>query len=511
MTESQDLLDEFVRNRSEGAFRELVSRYVDLVYSTALRLVDGNAHQAQDVAQEVFVDLARKAVSFPEGVQLGGWLHRHTCFVASHWMRGERRRQFRERQAVEMNALNEDSGLDFGQVAAVLDEAVNELEEADRTAVVLRFYEQRDFRAVGEVIGSNEDAARMRVNRALEKLEGGLRRRGITTTGAALSAALTAHAVQSAPVGLAAAISAVALGGTLVSTGTAIATTKVIGMTTLQKALIAATVAVVAGAGVYEVQQGAKLRKQAREVELRQGRLAVDEAASGALKEEVERLRARNGELTEALAKANGDKERLATEREQAKRSAAIYKELAEQASSRDGSATNAYPTPRHLWTALGKFARLAAMSKEDDSKLSAEEKAALNEEKLGALGELPRLIKALKQYDEAQGPGHEESMEERMDLMACLFYGALNLDEGQFSQVYGLMQGLQDEAQQKGLSWTNAAPDNVRELNEMIDQFKGDMPRLLTADQAKIFTGIVPLLHFNPGTSNNFSFNFNY
>src|SRR5215471_14187924 len=183
MMESQELLDQFVRNRSEAAFRELVSRYVDLVYSTALRLVDGNAHAAQDVAQEVFVDLAGKAVSFPEGVQLGGWLHRHTCYVASHSMRSERRRQFRERQAVEMNALNEGSGLDFRQVATVLDEAVNELEEADRTAVVLRFYEQRDFRAVGKVIGSNEDAARMRVNRALEKLEGGLRRRGITTTG----------------------------------------------------------------------------------------------------------------------------------------------------------------------------------------------------------------------------------------------------------------------------------------------------------------------------------------
>src|SRR5215469_670396 len=244
MTDSQQLLDQFVRSRSDMAFRELVSRYVDLVYSTAFRLVDGNAHQAQDVAQEVFVDLARKAPSLPNDVQLGGWLHRHTCFVASHSMRSERRRQFRERQAVEMNALNDNSGRDFRQIAAVLDDAVNELEEGDRTAVVLRFYEQRDFRSVGQAIGSNEDAARMRVNRALEKLEGSLKRRGITTTGAALSVVLAANTVQSAPAGLAAAISAVALGGAAASASTALAATKVIAMTTLQKVLIAATIIV---------------------------------------------------------------------------------------------------------------------------------------------------------------------------------------------------------------------------------------------------------------------------
>ena len=83
-------------------------------------------------------------------------------------------------------------------------------EEADRTAVVLRFYEQQDFRSVGQAIGSNEDAARMLVNRALEKLESLLKRRGVTTTGAVVGAMLTANAVQSAPVGLAVAISGVA-------------------------------------------------------------------------------------------------------------------------------------------------------------------------------------------------------------------------------------------------------------------------------------------------------------
>ena len=117
MTESQSLLAEYARNGSDAAFRELVTRYVDLVYSTALRLVKSDTHRAEDVAQTVFVDLARKARTLPEDVKLGGWLHRDTCLVAGHTMRSERRRQSRERQAVEMYALQNHSEADFSRVA----------------------------------------------------------------------------------------------------------------------------------------------------------------------------------------------------------------------------------------------------------------------------------------------------------------------------------------------------------------------------------------------------------
>ena len=170
MTESQELIADYVRTGSEAAFRELVTRYVDLVHSTAVRLVDGDIHRAKDVAQMVFLDLARTAHTLSKVIMLGGWLHRHTCFVAGNTMRGERRRKSRERQAVEMNALQNNSREDLKLVAPILDEAINELGEADRTAILLRFFEQHDFRSVGRAIGSNEDAARMRVSRALEKL-----------------------------------------------------------------------------------------------------------------------------------------------------------------------------------------------------------------------------------------------------------------------------------------------------------------------------------------------------
>ena len=102
MTDSWKLLEDYVENGSETAFRELVSRYINLVYSTAVRLVDSDTHLAEDVVQTVFMDLARQARALSKDVMLGGWLHRHTCFVAAKAMRSNRRRQFRERQAVEM-------------------------------------------------------------------------------------------------------------------------------------------------------------------------------------------------------------------------------------------------------------------------------------------------------------------------------------------------------------------------------------------------------------------------
>jgi RNA polymerase sigma factor (sigma-70 family) len=234
-----------------------------MVYSTALRLVEGDTHRAEDVAQTVFVDLARKARTLPQEVRLGGWLHRDACLVAGHTMRGERRRQSRERQAVEMNVLENHSEADFSQVA--LDEAINELGEADRTAILLRFFEQQDFRAVGQALGSNEDAARMRVTRALEKLEDLLKRRGVTTSAASLGVVLTVNAVQAAPVGLAVTIStAAALAGTTLATATTATAAKAIAMTTVQKALITVTTAAAIGAGVYEARQNSTLRSQVK-------------------------------------------------------------------------------------------------------------------------------------------------------------------------------------------------------------------------------------------------------
>jgi RNA polymerase sigma factor (sigma-70 family) len=263
MTDSQKLITEYVENGSEAAFRELVSRYVNLVYSAALRLVDHDAHLAEDVVQMVFADLARMARTLSGEVMLGGWLHRHTCFVAAKTMRGERRRQSRERQAVEMNALQAYSEVNFSLVAPLLDEAINELGDLDRTAILLRFFEQHDFRAIGEAIGGSEDSARMRVRRALEKLELLLKRRGVTSTTAALSVGLSANAVQAAPIGMAATVSAFALAtGAVPSALTVLAATKTAAMTTMQKTIVTGFLAVSVGTAIYEAHQGADIRSE---------------------------------------------------------------------------------------------------------------------------------------------------------------------------------------------------------------------------------------------------------
>ena len=122
---------------------------------------------------------------------IGGWLHRHTCFVAAKATRAERAPGTGgERTAVEMNALHDSSEARYEELAPHLDEAINQLEAGDRTAILLRFFERKDFRSVGEALGSSEDAARMRVTRALEKLQGMLKRRGVVFSAAALAASL---------------------------------------------------------------------------------------------------------------------------------------------------------------------------------------------------------------------------------------------------------------------------------------------------------------------------------
>jgi len=207
MAETQELLAEYANTRSEAAFRELTVRYVDLVYSTALRLVDGDTHRAEDISQQVFIRLSQNAGKLAKTWWLGGWLHRCACNAAAQSLRAERRRAAREREA----ALMESNETCFDEITPILDKAINDLGEQDRAAIVLRFYEQKDYRAIAGLMGSSEDAARMRVNRALDKLRTLLKRRGVAVAVPALSGMLAAQAVCAAPASLAAVIATQAL------------------------------------------------------------------------------------------------------------------------------------------------------------------------------------------------------------------------------------------------------------------------------------------------------------
>jgi RNA polymerase sigma factor (sigma-70 family) len=218
-TEIQELLQAYVQHGSETAFRELVKRYINLVYSTALRQLGRHAQLAGDVAQNVFTDLARKAGKLPSNVLLGGWLHKHTCFVAANFLRSEQRRLNRENQAAQMNSFNDHSDENWKKIAPVLDDAINELNSEDRDAVMLRYFEQRDFRSIGATLGVSDDTAQKRVSRALEKLRGLLVNHGVTLTVTALGTLLTNQSIAFPPSGLAENVAGTAFANAGKSTG----------------------------------------------------------------------------------------------------------------------------------------------------------------------------------------------------------------------------------------------------------------------------------------------------
>lgn len=263
MKESRLLLAEYAQDRSESAFRELVSRYVDLVYSTALRLAGGDAHLAEDVSQTVFIQLARKAHRLSHDVMLGGWLHRATCNVAATALRAQRRRHLREKQAAEMNALQDHAEENLAQLAPVLDEAIDQLGAEERHAIVLRFFEQREFASVGTTLGISEDGARKRVERALVKLQCLLKRRGVTHSAVALGIVLSAQAVTAAPAGLATAIAGTALASSAAASASTLTLLKLMTLTKLKiGALGALLVAGVATPLVLQHQAQARLNER---------------------------------------------------------------------------------------------------------------------------------------------------------------------------------------------------------------------------------------------------------
>jgi RNA polymerase sigma factor (sigma-70 family) len=235
MEHDRELLRHFAATSSEDAFAELVRRHLNLVYSAALRQVNGDAHFAQDIAQTVFSSLARNADALSRRATLVGWLFTSVHFAAAKIVRTENRRRDREEEFMREPLQEGAPELDWERLRPLLDAAMHELKDVDREAVLLRYFENRQFNEVGAKLGLNENAARMRVERALQKLRDILAERGITTA-TQLGSVISANAIQMAPANLAATLTKASIAG--VGTGI-FSAFKVVGVTKLKLAVSA--------------------------------------------------------------------------------------------------------------------------------------------------------------------------------------------------------------------------------------------------------------------------------
>ena len=262
-----DLLARFAGARDEAAFAALVRRHAGLVFAAAMRRVGGR-QDAEDVAQAVFVVLARKASRVDARGSLGPWLLRTTRLVAANALKRRRRREHHERLAARERAMNQPSTaaggdpaevLAWREIAPILDDCVLRLCQRDRLAVVMRHFERRPIRDVAAALDVSDDAAKQRVSRATRRLRDLLDRRGVSLPAATLATLLANHATATAPVHFAAACVTSALSPAAAGAGTAALLAKgaMTAMTTSNLIKLSAAAALVAGlAGTVAVTAG---------------------------------------------------------------------------------------------------------------------------------------------------------------------------------------------------------------------------------------------------------------
>lgn len=494
MTESDlDLLKRYLREGCEQAFSEVVRRHVDLVFSVAFRKVRSQ-QLAEEVTQSAFIDLSKNISRLQPDTVVSAWLYKVTHRTAVDAIRREARRQTREQRAANMSALDstpDTAQPDWRQIEPVLDDEITGLPEADRVAIVLRFFEGKSFSEVGRAIGASDDAAQKRVSRALEKLRTGLQRRGVTIGAAGLVTMISTQGVQAAPAGLASSVAGTIISATITGGGIAVAATKLVTMNTVRKAAVALVAAGSVGTAAYQTQKSHRLERELAET--RERFESKTNAPSGTAAAHKSQDRA----LDAALTRLHGERDRLIAERDAAERLARLYQEVA--ASREAAGATNQFPTTRHVTAARGRLMRKCVLMQEGMQEKKPEEMSAGEQEVMKSAGvammaEVTTLAEA-----ELQLSRQEQQPRDPVDELTVFAYGALDLDEQQFHQVYNLLRELEREAE--GLK-TPGGEISREEQETLKASGENKFMALLSPEQQRLFQLLkphLPLVRFQP------------
>ena len=304
-----DLLRDFARHGNESAFADVVRRHLDLVYTTALRKVE-DPGAAEEVAQNVFITLARKAWQFAPDDSLPAWLYKATLLEARQWLRGELRRRRREQTAAELGTTMKtpDEQTAFQALLPLLDEALLSLREKDRTALLLRFHEHQTLRELGSALGVSEDTAQKRVATALDKLAQFFQRRGFRTATTAATTAALQHTSATASAATASAIVNAALQSAPPALGGLGAILSRLASLSKAKAAALSTALVVLPVA-WQFKAHEQAGKRARIIETQ---LLAAQTEQETLQAQIEQLRASSNSLNESILQASAAAARAA-------------------------------------------------------------------------------------------------------------------------------------------------------------------------------------------------------
>lgn len=260
-----ELLRRYARENCDQAFATLVARHVSLVYSAACRKTS-NPADAEEITQAVFVILAQKAGKLSPNTILPGWLYQTARLTASSFLRGEARRRRREQEA----SMQSDMGAEapdetWQQLGPLLEDAMGELREKERAAIVLRFFGGHSFAEVAAAANISENAAKKRVGHGLEKLHRYFSKRGVRSTTAIIAGSISTNCIQPAPMALAKSITAVAVTKGAAATGSTVAliqgALKIMAWTKIKTAAAVGTIILLA-AGATTVVVGKMMHHQ---------------------------------------------------------------------------------------------------------------------------------------------------------------------------------------------------------------------------------------------------------